>query len=106
MRLQEKYIQYTLFVITHYNKQYYTEIGNAAAELKQAKEKWRTRDLSHEKIKYLIIDGVNFRMLAGGSSIENIPTLGVTEAKEDNTWLVLILIQSGDKESASAYSFH
>ncbi|HOV89224.1 MAG TPA: IS256 family transposase [Syntrophorhabdaceae bacterium] len=78
-----------------------TEISNATTELKQAIEKWRTRDLSGEKIKYLIIDGVNFHMRIKGS-IEIIPILVVIGVREDNTRLVL-LIQSGDKESASPW---
>jgi putative transposase len=78
-----------------------TEVSNASTELKQAIEKWRTRDLSCEKIKYLIIDGVNFRMRVSGS-IEIIPILVAIGVREDNTRLVL-LIQSGDKESATAW---
>lgn len=78
-----------------------TEVSNASTELKQAIEKWRTRDLSREKIKYLIIDGVNFRMRVSGS-IEIVPILVVIGVREDNTRLVL-LIQSGDKESATAW---
>ncbi len=78
-----------------------TEVSNSTTELKQAIEKWRTRDLSNEKIKYLIIDGVSFHMRVSGS-IENIPILVVIGVREDNTRLVL-LIQSGDKESASAW---
>ena len=78
-----------------------TEVSNASTELKQSIEKWRTRDLSCEKIKYLIIDGVNFHMRVKGS-IETIPILVVIGVREDNTRLVL-LIQSGDKESASAW---
>jgi putative transposase len=78
-----------------------TEVSNASTELKQAIETWRTRDLSSEKIKYLIVDGVNFRMRISGS-IEIVPILVVIGVKEDNTRLVL-LIQSGDKESAPAW---
>jgi putative transposase len=78
-----------------------TEVSNATTELKQAIEKWCTRGLFHEKIKYLIIDGVNFRMRISGS-IEPVPILVVIGVKEDNTRPVL-LIQSGDKESASAW---
>jgi len=78
-----------------------TEVSNASTELKKAIEKWRTRDLSREKIKYMIIDGVNFRMRVKGS-IEIVPILVVIGAREDNTRLVL-LIQGGDKESATAW---
>jgi putative transposase len=55
----------------------------------------------HEKIKYLFIDGVIFPMRISGS-IEKVPILVVIGVREDNTRLV-ILIQSGDKESASAW---
>jgi transposase-like protein len=78
-----------------------TEVSNATTELKKAIEAWRTRDLSHEKIKYLIIDGVNFHMRVNGS-IETIPILVVIGVREDNTRCVL-LIQSGDKESATIW---
>ena len=43
-----------------------TEVSNATTELKQAVETWRMRDLSREKIKYVFVDGVNFRMRIGG----------------------------------------
>jgi len=36
-----------------------TEVSNTSTELKDAVEKWRNRDLSHEKIKYLFI-GLRF----------------------------------------------
>lgn len=39
------------------------EVSTATTELKQAVETWRNRDLSPERIKYLFIDGVTFRML-------------------------------------------
>ena len=78
-----------------------TEVSNASAELKQAVETWRTRDLSREKIKYLFVDGVNFRMRMQGS-IELVPVLVVIGVREDGTKLVLSL-QSGDKESAATW---
>ena len=39
-----------------------TEVSNANNELIDAVEKWRTRDLSREPIKYMFLDGVNFDM--------------------------------------------
>lgn len=78
-----------------------TEVSNATTELKQAVEKWRVRDLSREKIKYFFIDGVNFRMRIAGS-IGLVPVLVAIGVREDGTKLVLSL-QSGDKESASAW---
>jgi putative transposase len=77
------------------------EVSNATTELKQAVEKWRTRDLSGEKIKYLFLDGVNFRMRIAGA-IDLIPVLVAIGVKEDGAKLVLAL-QSGDKESATAW---
>ena len=78
-----------------------TEVSNASTELKIAVEKRRTRDLSHEKIKYLFLDGVNFRMRIK-NSIDIIPVLVAIGVGEDGTKLVLSL-QSGDKESATAW---
>jgi putative transposase len=77
------------------------EVSNASTDLKQTVEKWRNRDLSGEKIKYLFIDGVNFRMRIGGS-IEPVPILVAIGVREDGTKLVLPL-QSGDKESATSW---
>lgn len=77
------------------------EVRKANRELTGAVEKWRNRDLSQEKIKYIFVDGVIFKMRIDGS-IENTPVLvaiGVTEA---GAKLVLGL-QSGDKESATTW---
>ena len=78
-----------------------TEVSNATTELKQSVETWRNRDLSGERIKYLFIDGVNFRMRIG-KSIERVPVLVVIGVRQDGTKLVLGL-QSGDKESAATW---
>jgi len=78
-----------------------TEVSNATTELKQSIDTWRNRDLSQEKIKYLFIDGVNFRMRIA-KSIERVPILVVIGVREDGTRLVIGL-QSGDKESASTW---
>lgn len=59
-----------------------TEVSNASAELKAAVEKWRNRDLSHEKIKYLFLDGVNFRMRIK-NGIDIVPVLVSIGVKED-----------------------
>ena len=75
--------------------------SSSTTELKQAVEKWRMRDLSREKIKYLFIDGVNFRIGIAGS-IELVPALVAIGAREDGTKLVLSL-QGGDKESSGAW---
>jgi putative transposase len=75
------------------------EVSTANRELTEAVEKWRNRDLSTEKIKYIFVDGVIFKMRIEGS-IENIPVLVAIGVTEVGTRLVLGL-QSGDKESAT-----
>lgn len=78
-----------------------TEVSNANKELIDAVEKWRTRDLSAEKIKYLFLDGVNFDMRIDGS-IEKVPVLvaiGVTETGQK----LVLGFQAGDKESAPTW---
>jgi len=78
-----------------------TEVSNANKELIDAVEKWRTRDLSEEKIKYIFLDGVNFDMRIDGS-IEKVPVLVAIGVTEKGKKLVLGL-QAGDKESASSW---
>src|SRR4030065_555932 len=72
---------------------------SALKELTKGVEKWRNRDLSQEKIKYIFVDGVIFKMRLKWS-VENIPVLAAIGVTEDGTKLVLGL-QSGDKESAT-----
>jgi putative transposase len=75
------------------------EVSKANKELTAGVEKWRNRDLTQEKIKYIFIDGVIFKMRLK-CSIENVPVLAAIGVTEDGTKLVLGL-QSGDKESAT-----
>jgi putative transposase len=75
------------------------EVSKANKELTKGVEKWRNRDLSQEKIKYIFVDGVIFKMRLKWS-VENIPVLAAIGVTEDGTKLVLGL-QSGDKESAT-----
>lgn len=77
------------------------EVSKATAELTEAVEKWRTRDLSDELFKYLFIDGVNFRMRSAGS-VEIVPVLVVVGVTTGNQKKVPCL-QSGDKESAGTW---
>jgi len=77
------------------------EVSRANRELVEAVERWRTRDLSQEKIKYMLVDGVNFSMRVG-KSVETVPVLVAVGVKEDGTRLVLGL-QAGDKESAACW---
>jgi putative transposase len=75
------------------------EISNVNAELTEGIEKWRNRDLSGEKIKYLFVDGVIFKMRIEGT-IENVPVLVAIGVREDGVKMV-VGMQSGDKESAT-----
>ena len=78
-----------------------SEVSNANKELIGAVEKWRTRDLSGEPIKYVFLDGVNFDMRIDGS-IEKVPVLvaiGVTETGHKR----VLGFQAGDKESAPTW---
>ena len=76
------------------------EVSKANRELTDAVEKWRNRDC-WEKIKYIFVDGVIFKMRVDGS-IENTPVLAAIGVTEDGAKLVLGL-QSGDKESATSW---
>jgi len=78
-----------------------TEVSNANKELIDAVEKWRTRELSAEPIKYIFLDGVNFDMRID-KSIEKVPVLvaiGVTQAGCKR----VLGFQAGDKESAPTW---
>jgi len=75
------------------------EVSRANQDLSEAVEQWRTRSLEGEKIKYLLVDGVNFAMRAS-RSVETVPVLVAIGVREDGTRLVLGL-QAGDKESAA-----
>jgi putative transposase len=77
------------------------EVSRANQELVDAVERWRTRSLAEEKIKYLLLDGVNFSMRVG-RSVEIVPVLVAIGVREDGTRLVLGL-QAGDKESAGCW---
>ena len=74
------------------------EVSNANKELIEAVEKWRTRDLSEESVRYVFLDGVNFDMRIDGT-IEKVPVLVAIGVLETGHKLVLG-IQAGDKESA------
>jgi putative transposase len=76
-----------------------SEISRVNNELNEAVEKWRQRNLSAEKIKYLFIDGTNFSMRVA-NKIEKVPILVVIGVSELGHKLVLTL-QAGNKESAS-----
>ena len=78
-----------------------SKISQYNQELTQAVENWRSRDLSLEKIQYLYIDGVNFRMRIN-KKIELVPVLviiGVTTSG----FKIILGMQAGDKESAVSW---
>ncbi|MCK4667363.1 IS256 family transposase [Candidatus Dependentiae bacterium] len=74
------------------------EISKANKELSNAVENWRMRDLSNMHIKYIYIDGVNFKVRID-KGIKLLPILAAIGVKNDGTKTVLSL-QAGDKESA------
>jgi transposase-like protein len=77
------------------------EVSEANRELTEAVERWRNRNLSEEKIKYLYIDGVNFKMRTG-RTIENVPVLVAIGVTEEGI-KIIVGLQSGDKESATSW---
>ncbi len=76
------------------------EVSNANKELISAIEKWRTKDLSAENIKYIYLDGVNFSMRI--KKIQTVPVL-VAIGVGINGCRQVLSFQSGDKESASSW---
>jgi putative transposase len=77
------------------------EVSKANKKLTEGVEKWRNRNLSQEKIKYIFVDGVIFKMRLK-FSVENVAVLAAIGVTEEGTKLVLGL-QSGDKESATSW---
>ena len=78
-----------------------SEVSNANKKLIDAVERWRTRDLSEETIRYIFLDGVNFDMRID-RGIEKVPVLvaiGVTPKGQK----MVLGFQSGDKESAPTW---
>jgi putative transposase len=73
-------------------------VSSANNQLIEAVEAWRNRDLSGDHIKYLFIDGVNFKMRVG-DSIELVNVLVVIGVNDTGHKLVLGF-QAGDKEKA------
>lgn len=77
------------------------EVSNVTGEISKGIETWRTRRLDEFKVKYMIMDGVNFSMRVH-RSIEKIPMLiviGVTESQER----LFLCIQKGAKDSATTW---
>ena len=79
----------------------HSQVSLVSRELIDAVEQWRERDLSAEKIKYLFVDGVCFKMRVA-KSVENVPVLVAIGVNEAGQRMVLGL-QAGDKESATCW---
>jgi len=79
----------------------HSQVSLVSRELIDAVEQWRERDLSAEKIKYLFVDGVCFKMRVA-KSVENVPVLVAIGVNEFGQRMVLGL-QAGDKESATCW---
>lgn len=77
------------------------EVSECNGELREAIERWRNRDLSKEKIKYLILDGVNFDMRIT-DSVEKVAVLVAIGVTIEGYRMVLGF-QAGDKESATCW---
>jgi putative transposase len=76
----------------------HSQISQCASALCESVEKWRCRPID-EEIKYLYLDGTNFKMRVSGS-IELVTVLVVIGVTKSGHKKVLAL-QAGDKESAS-----
>ena len=63
------------------------EVSKANKELSEAIERWRSRDLSNEAIKYIYVDGVIFSMRVS-KSIEKVPVLVAIGVSENGSKLV------------------
>lgn len=79
----------------------HSQVSLVSRELIDAVEQWRERDLSAEKIKYLFVDGVCFKMRVA-KSVEIVPVLVAIGVNESGQRMVLGL-QAGDKESATCW---
>jgi len=78
-----------------------SRISCANKELADAVERWRERDLSEYRLKYLYIDGTGFKMRVAGE-ISVVPVLVVVGVTDTGHKMVLGM-QSGDKESATTW---
>ena len=77
------------------------EVSHVNEKLMTGIDKWRLRDLSALKIKYMYVDGVFFHMRVA-KKVERIPMLvviGVTHTDQR----VFLAIQQGDKDAATTW---
>jgi putative transposase len=77
------------------------EVSNCSAQLTEAVEAWRERDLSGEPIKYMYVDGTLFSMRVN-RSVGKEPVLVAIGVTEKGCRTVLGL-QAGDKESSTSW---
>jgi putative transposase len=77
------------------------EVSEVNKELLSGIDKWKERDLSNFGIKYLYIDGVNFKTRVN-RKVEIVPVLVVIGVTTDDR-KVFLGIQQGDKESAETW---
>lgn len=77
------------------------EVSEVNQEMLDGIDKWRSRDLSALKIKYMFMDGVFFKMRVE-RKIERIPMLIIIGVTEENR-RVFLAIQQGDKDSAGTW---
>ena len=77
------------------------EVSNINKEVTSAIEKWRTRPLTEVRLKYMIMDGVNFNIRIGRKVVK-VPMLIVIGVTYDNK-RIFLTIQQGDKEKASTW---
>lgn len=78
----------------------HSQVSECASALCESVERWRTRPID-EEIKYLYLDGTNFKMRIDGS-VEQVTVLvaiGVTASGHKK----VLALQAGDKESASSW---
>lgn len=78
----------------------HAQVSECSAALCESVEKWRIRPIE-EEIKYLYLDGTNFKMRVHGS-VELVPILVVIGVTKSGHKKVLAL-QAGDKESATSW---
>ena len=78
----------------------HAQVSQCSSALCESVEKWRTRPIE-EEIKYLYLDGTNFKMRVNGS-VELVPVLVVIGVTKSGHKKVLAL-QAGDKESAASW---
>lgn len=78
----------------------HSQVSQCASTLCESVEKWRSRPID-ESIKYLYLDGTNFKMRINGSveTVNVLVVIGVTQSGHKK----VIALQAGDKESAGSW---